>query len=228
MKDHLGKFFGVIAVIAIAGSIIYANYAAKEANEGIAFTDHVRGNPEASVTLVEYSDFQCPACGQFESHVSEILSTYGDQIRFEYRHFPLITIHQQAVPAAQAAEAAGQQGKFWEMHDKLFENQQIWSRASNPYTYFVTYAEEIGLDMDTFKRHYKSSLIKDRIDESFRSARELGLSGTPSFYLNDERMEIESFEDFYAQIEAAVVSDEVEESLEAETDQTEKADITAE
>lgn len=201
-----GKTFIILATLALGAAVLYANSVTRQANEGVVFEPHVKGNPDASVTLVEYSDFQCPACAQFETHVSDILAEYGDQIRFEYKHFPLISIHPFAIPAARAAEAAGQQGKFWEMHDKLFQNQQIWSRSNNPVSYFNTYAEDIGLDIDLFKRHYKASDIKGKVEDAYREARDLGLSGTPSFFLNGEQMQITSFEDFKAQIEAAVAS----------------------
>jgi len=204
MKDHIGKIFAVVAVVAIVGSIAYANHVANEANEGIVLTDHIKGNEAAAVKLTEYSDFQCPACAQFYPVIQDIMADYGDQIAFEYKHFPLISIHPFAVPAARAAEAAGQQGKFWEMHDKLFEEQQTWSNSGNPISFFNTYAEEIGLDVELFKRHYKASLIEESVNDDFRQARDLGLTGTPSFFLNDERMDFTSFPEFREQIEAAI------------------------
>jgi len=207
MKKHTWKIIGLLALVAIAGSIVYANKAAKEANEGVEITNHIKGNPDASVTLVEYSDFQCPACGQFYPYVKQVVEEEGDNIRFEYRHFPLITIHPNAVPGAIASEAAAQQGKFWEMHDKLFENQSEWSNASNPRSYFIKYAEEIGLDMGTFKRHLDSSIIADAITDSFNEARGFGFTGTPSFLLNGQKMQFETFNDFLTQIEEAVNND---------------------
>lgn len=204
MKDHIGKIFIVAAVVAIGGSIVYANQVANQANEGVEITSHVKGNPEAEVVLVEYSDFQCPACAQFYPYVKEVVEAYPDDLRFEYKHFPLISIHPFAVPAGRAAEAAGQQGEFFAMHDKLFENQQTWANSSNPISYFTTYAEELELDIDLFKRHYKASLIEDAVNNDFREARDRGLTGTPTFFLNGERMEIDSFADFRTQIEAAL------------------------
>ena len=205
MKNLLnGKTFIILAFLLIATSIVYANYATNKANEGVTLEQHIKGNPDARVVLREHSDFQCPACGQFYPVIETLLEDYGDDIALEYKHFPLITIHPYAVPAAKAAEAAGQQGKFFEMHDKLFENQQIWSQSANPRAFFDQYAEEIGLDMDLFKQHYKASLIEDKIQAEYEEARQLGLTGTPSFFLNGERLEFETFEEFIGAIESAL------------------------
>lgn len=232
MKNMLNwKTFLLVAVLLVAGSVVYANYAANKANEGVEMAAHIKGNPEATVTLTEYSDFQCPACAQFYPVVSGIVEEYGDSVKLEYRHFPLITIHPFAVPAAKAAEAAGQQGKFWEMHDKLFENQTTWSSAVNPRAYFDQYAEEIGLDVALFKQHYKASVIEDHVKSHYEEARELGLSGTPSFLLNGERMEFGTFEEFILQIESAigvnsgdaVDTEEGEETADAETTEANNA-----
>lgn len=204
MKNHIGKIFAVLAVVAVGGAIVYSNYVSNQANQGVSFEAHVKGNPTATVTLTEYSDFQCPACAAFVPYVAEMVDMYGDSLQVEYKHFPLITIHPYAVPAARAAEAAGQQGKFWEMHDVLFENQQIWSNSGNPIPMFFNYAEQIGLDMDTFRQHMRSSRIEEKVNDEYKEARSLGLTGTPSFFLNGERMQFETFDDFRAQIAAAV------------------------
>jgi len=206
MKKHIWKIIGLLVVLALLGSVVYSGQVGKKANEGVEITKHVKGNPDASVTLVEYSDFECPACGQFYPYVSQVVEQAGDDIRFEYRHFPLITVHPLAVPAARAAEAAAQQGKFWEMHDMLFENQSEWSNGSNPRVYFVQYAEEIGLDVSVFKRHLDSSIIDDAITDSFNEARDAGFSSTPTFLLNGEKMQFTSFSDFLEQIESAINS----------------------
>jgi protein-disulfide isomerase len=207
MKKHFWKVVAFVALLLIAGSFIYSQKASEQANEGVILEARIKGNPEAKTVLVEYSDFQCPACAQFYPVVKEIIGEHGDDLKVEYRHFPLINIHPQAVPAAKAAEAAGVQGKFWEMHDKLFDNQATWSRASNPSAYFNQYAEEIGLDVDQFKRHKDSSMIADAINDSFNEARDLGFTGTPTFMLNGEVMEFDTFEEFKSQIEAAIAAD---------------------
>ena len=203
MKEHFWKIFAVVAVLAIGASIVYSNSVANKANEGIEFTDHMKGAENPTVVLTEYSDFQCPACGQFSGILKTILEEYPDTLALEYKHYPLISIHPFAIPAAKAAEAAGQQGKFFEMHDLLFENQQVWSNSANPTSYFIGYAQSLGLDVDLFKQHMKASKIEDKIEAEFREARERNLTGTPSFFLNGERMTFETYEDFVAQIDAA-------------------------
>jgi formate-nitrite transporter family protein len=204
MKKHIWKIVFIVVVVLMGGSFLYANHISSQANEGVVITDHIKGNEQSKVTLTEYSDFQCPACGQFYPIVKELLSQYGDQIRFEYKHFPLLSIHPYAMPAAKAAEAAGQQGKFFEMHDKLFENQNTWAKSPTPQVYFLQYAQELGLDMPRFKKQLASSVIEDHIKDQFNEAQELGLTGTPSFYLNGERLEFQTFEEFFGAIEAAL------------------------
>lgn len=205
MKKLLnGKTFLIVAVLAVAAAVVYSNYATNKANEGVEVQKHIKGNPDAKAVLREHSDFQCPACGQFYPLVKDLLETYEGDLALEYKHFPLITIHPFAVPAAKAAEAAGQQGKFFEMHDKLFENQKVWSNAANPRPYFDQYAEELGLDLSLFRRHYGSSVIQDKIEAEYEEARELGLTGTPSFYLNGERLEFATFDEFTNAIDVAI------------------------
>ena len=125
LKKHFWKVVALVVIVLIGASVLYSKQTAERANEGVVIESHVKGNPDAAVTLIEYSDFECPACAQFSPYIKELMNEYGDELRFEYRHFPLINIHAQAIPAARAAEAAAQQGKFWEMHDKLFENQSV-------------------------------------------------------------------------------------------------------
>jgi protein-disulfide isomerase len=197
---------GIIAVVLFGGSFWYASSTADKNNEGIAFEPHLKGNPDASVVLVEYSDFQCPACAAFQPVVEDVLSQYGDSVRFEYKHFPL-PIHPLAEPAARAAEAAGQQGKFFEFHDLLFANQLGWANSVNPAIPFVQFAEQLELDIDTFKRHYNASVIRDRVREDLAESRQLSLTGTPTFLLNGQRMVITTYEDFVNQIAAAVNPD---------------------
>jgi protein-disulfide isomerase len=194
---------GIITIALIAGSVWYSNVASERNNEGVVTgTQHLKGNPEAAVTLVEYSDFQCPACAAFQPVINDLMTTYGDRVRFEYKHFPLSAIHPYAEQAARAAEAAGQQGKFFEYHDALFENQATWSRSPNPSAFFLTYAEELGLDMDTFARQMRSTALRDEVRKDAAEARQLGISGTPTFFLNGNLMQFSTFEEFVAQVAA--------------------------
>lgn len=210
LKKHFWKIVALVAIILIGASVFYAKQTAEKANEGVSIETHIKGNPDAPVTLVEYSDFECPACAQFHPYIKELLADYGDDLRLEYRHFPLINIHPNAVPAARAAEAAGQQGKFWEMHDKLFENQTAWSRSSNPSAFFNQYAEDIGLDVAKFKLQMDSTIISDSINSSFEEAREKGFTGTPTFLLNGEKMEFSTFEEFEEAIVSAIEASKTE------------------
>lgn len=194
---------GIIMVVLFGGAIWYSSLATEKSNEGVVEMEHVKGNPDATVTLVEYSDFQCPACAAFQPVVKEVLATYGEKLRFEYKHYPL-PIHPYAQQAAIAAEAAGQQGKFFEYHDALFEKQDEWAKSKTPVALFTKYAGELGLDVEKFKQHQKAPLIRDAVRADLSAAQKLELTGTPSFYLNGEKMEITSFEDFISQIALAV------------------------
>lgn len=193
----------IITIVLFGGAIAYSKNANEKNNQGVTVTDHVKGNPDATVTLVEYSDFQCPACSSFQPVVTELMAQYGENIRFEYKHFPL-PIHNFAQQAAVAAEAAAQQGKFFEFHDALFINQKEWSSSATPQTFFIKYAEELNLDVDKFKMHQNSSVLRDAVRADLNEARELGLTGTPTFFLNGERMQFETFEDFIKQIALAI------------------------
>ncbi len=200
-------------IVLLGGALVYSNVKGGGTDEVITLQEKVKGNPEATVVLSEHSDFQCPACGQFEPVVSNIIDEYGDQIRFEYHHFPLISIHPSAELAARVAEAAGVQGKFWEMHDILFERQKNWSQNINPKNLFSSYAEELGLDVDKFNRDVNSSVVREAVQNDMREGRVLKISATPTFYLNGEKIEITTFDDFKKQIEVAIgvtAPDEVE------------------
>ncbi len=194
---------GIVAVVLIGGSIWYSNNVSTRNNEGVTLNPHIKGAEGAVVTLVEYSDLQCPACAAFQPYVDEVVAAYGDSLKFEYKHFPL-PIHPYAEVAARAAEAAGIQGKFFEYSNLLFTNQATWSKAINPNINFIQYAEELGLDTDQFKRHMNASLVRDKIRADSEAGRELGITGTPTFFLNGERMVIQTYDDFRAQIEAAI------------------------
>jgi protein-disulfide isomerase len=172
---------GIITVVLFGGAILYSNNASKKNNEGIVTEKHIKQGQQNAVTLTEYSDFQCPACGAFEPVLEQTLAKYGDKITFEYKHYPL-PIHPYAEQAALAAEAAGQQGKFFPYHDKLFASQKEWSESPTPQTYFIQYAKDLGLDVDKFKAQMQSSMLRDYIRADANEAKTLGLTGTPTFY----------------------------------------------
>ena len=195
---------GVIVVVLLGGSIWYSSSIDKTYNDGITLTDHVTGGADAKATLVEYSDYQCPACGQFEPVVEEVLKQYGDQLKFEYKNFPLLQVHPFAEAAAVAAEAAGQQGKYFEFHDVLFAKQAEWTSGIAPGSYFSQYAKDLGLDVAQFEKQQRASMIKDKVKADYKAAIALGLSSTPTFFLNGQKMEITSIDAFKAAIAAAV------------------------
>jgi protein-disulfide isomerase len=144
--------------------------------------DHLRGSPTASVTLVEYGDYECPYCGTAHPIVNEVQRVMGDDLLFAFRHFPLTQVHPHAGIAAEAAEAAGAQGRFWEMHDLLFEHQD---RLTPPD--LLRYAGALGLDLDRFAAELESHVHAPRVREDFLSGIRSGVNGTPTFFINDVR-----------------------------------------
>ncbi len=160
-------------------------------------SDWQKGNKESKVVLVEYSDFQCPACAFYQEDLKKILSEFGDKINFVYRHYPLVQIHKSAYLAAQLAEAAGIQGKFWEMHDQLFETQNSWSKENNPKDTFMVIADKLGLDKKKVEEDINLTAVKNKIDNDIKSGDEYGINATPTFFLNGNKLkDINSFEDF--------------------------------
>jgi protein-disulfide isomerase len=157
--------------------------------------DHVQGPPDAPVTLLEYGDYQCPYCGAAHPIVKALQRHLGDNMRFAFRHFPLTTIHEYAEGAAEAAEAAGAQGEFWQMHDTLFENQPNLDFDS-----LIAYAEELGLDAERFAMGLANHVYAPRVREDFISGIRSGVNGTPTFFINGARHE-GSF-DFETMLEA--------------------------
>lgn len=146
---------------------------------------HSLGAPNAPVTIEEFADFQCGACAGMHPVVKELRSTYGDRVRIVFRHFPLnIPAHDKAYEAAVATEAAGMQGKFWDMQNILFTNQQVWSRSSDYRKMFQDYAQKIGLDVDKFNADVAGSFTKNRVDADLQRGRSLQINSTPTFYIN--------------------------------------------
>jgi protein-disulfide isomerase len=144
--------------------------------------DHIQGPESAPATLVEYGDFECPHCGRAFPVIEEVRKRMGSRLRFVYRHFPLTEIHTSAEIAAEAAEAAGEQGKFWEMHHMIFRNQDQLDLAD-----FVSYAEELGLDAASFKKSLKERKYQKHIKDDFMSGVRSGVNGTPTFFINGTR-----------------------------------------
>jgi protein-disulfide isomerase len=148
----------------------------------ISERDHVRGPITAQLTLIEYGDYECPYCAAAHPNVKQVLGVLGDQLAFAYRHFPLSTIHPHAFQAAEAAEAAGAQGRFWEMHDLLFENQDRLSVDD-----LLVYAQLLGLDIDRFVADLQRHTYEPRVREDFMTGVRSGVNGTPTFFVNGVR-----------------------------------------
>jgi protein-disulfide isomerase len=144
--------------------------------------DHIQGPVDASVTLLEYGDYECPYCGAAYPIVKEVQDRMGDQVRFVFRNFPITTSHPHAEQAAEAAEAAGSQGRFWEMHDTLYENQRRLGDAD-----LRSYAARLGLDLESFERDVAEHVHAPRVREDFMSGVRSGVNGTPTFYINGVR-----------------------------------------
>ena len=160
--------------------------------------DHIQGNPDAPVTLLEYGDYECPFCGAAYPIVKALQADYGDDLRFVFRNFPLAQIHPLAEPAAETAEYADSRGRFWEMHDALYENQE---RLSIP-TFFEL-AEALDLDLSGLRRALETHEFLPRIREDFLGGVRSGVNGTPSFFINGVRHE-GSYD--YEQLSAAIDS----------------------
>lgn len=144
--------------------------------------DHVYGTEAALYTLVEYGDYECPACGELFLIIRDLQAALGERLRIVYRHYPLGGIHPEAQEAAEAAEAAGAQGHFWEMHDLLFQNQIALKRKD-----LLAYGERLGLDRDRFTREMKKRVYEERVREDFRRGVQNGVYKTPGLFLNGVR-----------------------------------------
>ncbi len=144
--------------------------------------DHIQGRVDAPVTLVQYGDYECPYCGAAYPIIKDVQARMGERLRFVFRNFPISTSHPHAEQAAEAAEAAAAQGRFWEMHDLLYEHQRHLGDQD-----LRTYAEELGLDLDRFDKEMAEHVHADRIHEDFMGGVRSGVNGTPTFYINGVR-----------------------------------------
>jgi protein-disulfide isomerase len=182
-----------VVILLIVGSVLGIYQLSKSSQKktidpAVLAEDQKTGPDDAKVKLIEYADFQCPACKAAEPMVKQLQNDFGDRIQIIYRYFPLKNIHPNAVVAAEAAEAAGKQGQFWQMHDLLFDNQEAWASSANAADYFIQYARSLGLDEDQFTRDLRSEAVSDKINASYDRALDLGLNGTPTFFLNGSQI----------------------------------------
>ncbi len=146
---------------------------------------HVRGPANAAVTLEEFGDFQCPPCGALEGPLQQIERDYASSLRVIFRNFPF-TNHEHAHEAAYAAEAAGLQGRFWEMHDLLYREQSVWAKSSDVQSLFDAYAGMIGLNLERFKKDVSGEQVKAKVEGDRKRGEALGVRNTPTIFINDE------------------------------------------
>ncbi len=181
------KILIAIMVIVVGGGLFAALSGGPAVNKSELLArenSHRSGN--GTVQVVEFGDYQCPACAQAHPIVTRLQEEYQGKITFIFRNFPLSS-HQNALPSAEAAEAAGAQGKYWEMHDKLYENQEEWSGTVDPASIFIGYATDLGLDIDTFKHDYGAKKYLDFISNDQTDGYKLGVQSTPTFFVNGKR-----------------------------------------
>lgn len=209
------QFWGVIVIIVLLFVGIFALSGSKSddssktgsKSSSSKATNHVTGKGSTGVKLVEYGDYECPYCEQYYTTVKAAQAEFGDQIFFQFRNFPLTSLHRNAFAAARAAEAASLQNKFWEMHDTLYENSnwQDWTAANNPNTYFNTYAQQLGLNITQFKKDFASTKVNDAINADMAEGNKLGITGTPTFFIDGKQVTIgNSQSDFEKVIKAAI------------------------
>lgn len=192
---------GLVGLI-IAGSTGGSPYSSGDPNANLR-PEWTRGTG-SKVELVEYSDFQCPACRSYEGMLRQLITERGSMLKFTYRHFPLFQIHNNADITARAAEAAGKQGKFWEMHDLLFDRQTDWAEKLNSESLMKEYAKELGLNEAQFASDLDSDFVKEVVAADYARGMQLGINATPTFFVNGVKIQNpRSYQEFLAIIDTA-------------------------
>lgn len=186
-KSLLWWGLGIVALIALFYGL--SRSSDNGSTEDVANGSHKRGAESGSVTLVEFADFQCPACASYHTLIKQLYEEYGDRVTFVFRHYPLIQIHPNALLSSQAAAAADAQGKFWEMHDLLFERQNNWSGSSDPTELFVGYAKELLLNEDQFRADLKNSDVKKKVLTDLSLGQKIKVNATPTFFVNGQKID---------------------------------------
>lgn len=188
------QFWAVIVIIiaVVGGIFVFSN---KNSASSAPASNHIEGSTSTGVKLVEYGDYECPYCGQFYPIVKQVVAANMDKIQFQFRNLPLSQVHKNAFAGARAAEAAALQGKFWEMHDTLYSNQDPngqsgWVASNDPLDqYFVSFAQQIGLNVTQFKTDFASAKVNDTIDADLAAFKKTGLDeSTPTFFLDGKQI----------------------------------------
>lgn len=194
--------FVLVTVGILAGAVgllwKFSNPQEKVIEDAAGEERHVQG--EGAVTVVEFSDLQCPACKAVQDPLKQVLSKYQGKVKLIYRHFPLTNIHKNAMVAAQASEAAHLQGKFWEMHDVLFAKQAEWQGESDPAVKFAQYAKDLGLDEQKFTADLNAQEVKDPVTADTLAATRYRLSGTPTFLVNGVLTEFNNLDTVFSEL----------------------------
>lgn len=193
------QFLAMIAVVVVLlGGVFF--FTSKSEAPGSSSskdkpTSHIEGSTSTGVKLVEYGDYECPYCGGYYPYVKQAVEAYKDKIQFQFRNLPLTSLHKNAFAGARAAEAASLQGKFWEMHDKLYENQDPngktgWVASEDPFNdYFANYARQLGLDAAKFKTDFASSAVNNSINADLAEFKKTKLEmSTPTFILDGKHI----------------------------------------
>jgi len=200
MKKNSNTLWWVVGILVIASVLTMIVFGAKSGGSNINVTggkepraidasDWVKGaTSTAKAILIEYSDFQCPACASYYPLIKSMTEKFGAELTFVYRYFPLSQIHINAKTAALAAEAAGRQGQFWEMHDLLFDRQLDWAERLDAKEMFVRYARELGLDETLFIADLAKPELKEKIAASYREGEAIGVNSTPTLFLNGRKL----------------------------------------
>ncbi len=181
----------IIACVVVFGGILFANkkHANAPTDSTAATTENKKGEGKKGITLTEYGDFQCPACGAYYPIVEQTVEKYKSDITFQFRNFPLRSIHPHAVLASRHAQAAANQGKFWDMYSLLYANQESWTSSSDPSSIFNSYAQSLKLDMSKYAADVASSVTNDIINADIAAGTKLGVTGTPTFFIDGKKVE---------------------------------------
>ncbi len=217
-KDKFVSGIILLTVVLLVGAVFFASKMGSSSGSStqapseqkklleVLPDDYIKGNKDATVTLIEYLDFECEACGAYYPLMKQLSEEFKTDVRFVNRYFPLPG-HKNGMNAALAVEAASKQGKYWEMHNLLFENQKTWGekQVSTP-AVFEGYAKQLGLNLEQFKKDVSSKEVKDRVERDKSSGQQLGVSGTPSFFLEGEKLQNpRTIDDFKTLLKAAIL-----------------------
>lgn len=180
----------IMFILVLLSYYFYKSQSIPEIKEPVVINedDHIRGNQSGDVTLVEFGDFQCPACAAYEPFVRKVTED-NKNLKVVFKHFPLTQIHKNALLSAKASESAGIQGKFWEMHDMLYDKQKEWGESLMARELIISYAKTLNLDVDKFTKDLNDKAIEDRILSDLKEGIKLGVQGTPSFFVNGKKIE---------------------------------------